>query len=269
MVVEKSMIKIDPLKCNKDYICIDECSYGFMFEKDDEGYPVINSSLYEKYCIKCWHCIAICPKGAISYPGIKQEDLDKSGRRDFLSYDQVGKFIRSRRSFRTFKEEPVPHGLLSKWLDITRWTPTASNSQQLNWILVREATQVANLAGILIDWLKENNQYPEVTEQWHKGHDIVLRHAPHLLIATLPADYAWAVTDAATAISYLELTANSLGLGTCWAGYFTRAASAYAPLREKLNLPQNHKVAGALMFGYPAYRFRNIPARNEISLQYL
>ncbi|MCP4348312.1 MAG: hypothetical protein GY795_22720 [Desulfobacterales bacterium] len=139
------MIKIDPSKCNKDYICMDECAYGFIYEKDDEGYPVINQSLFEKYCIKCWHCIAICPKGAISYPGVKQEDFDKLGHSDFLSHDQVEKFIRSRRSFRTFKEEPVSDEIISKWLDITRWSPTASNSQQLNWILVKDAKQVAHL----------------------------------------------------------------------------------------------------------------------------
>ena len=92
------MIKVDPSKCNKDYICIDECSYGFMFEKDDDGFPVINPSLFDKYCIKCWHCIAICPKGAISYPGVQQEDFDKLKREDFLAHDRVEKFIRARRS---------------------------------------------------------------------------------------------------------------------------------------------------------------------------
>lgn len=263
------MIKIDPSKCNKDYICIDECAYGFMYGKDDEGYPVINSSLFEKYCIKCWHCIAICPKGAISYPGVKQEDLEKLRGRDFLSHDQVEKFIRSRRSFRTFKEESVPNEIISKWLNITRWSPTASNSQQLNWVLVKDAKKVAHLAGIMIDWLKEKNDCPEIIEQWYQGNDILLRHAPHLLIVTLPKDYFWAMTDAATAISYLELTAYSLGLGTCWAGYFTRAVSEYAPLRKELNLSENHMVAGALMFGYPVSRFKKIPERNKISIQYL
>ena len=29
------MIKIDPSKCSKDYICIDECAYGFMYGKDE------------------------------------------------------------------------------------------------------------------------------------------------------------------------------------------------------------------------------------------
>ncbi len=51
------MIKIDPSKCNKDYICIDECAYGFMYEKDDEGYPVIRPSLFEKYYVSLWRMI--------------------------------------------------------------------------------------------------------------------------------------------------------------------------------------------------------------------
>ncbi len=262
------MIKIDLSKCNKDYICIDECAYGFMYEKNDEGYPVINQSLFEKYCINCWHCIAICPKGAISYPGIEPEKLDKLRSRDFLSHDQVEKIIRSRRSYRTFKKKSVPDETISKWLDITRLSPTASNSQQLNWILVKDEKQVAHLARITIDWLKEKNDYKEIIEQWNQGHDILLRHAPHLLVATLPEDYSWAMTDAATAISYLELTAHSLGLGTCWAGYFTRAAMEYAPLKKSLDLSKNHKVAGALMFGYPVYRFKKIPERNIVSIQH-
>ncbi|MCP4113458.1 MAG: hypothetical protein GY749_49340 [Desulfobacteraceae bacterium] len=191
-----------------------------------------------------------------------------NGIRTVIRITREPKFIRSRRSFRTFKEEPVSDEIVSKWLDITRWSPTASNSQQLNWILVKDAKQVAHLAGIVIDWLKKNNSYQEITEQWNQGHDIILRHAPHLLIATLPEDYSWAVTDAATAISYLELSAYSLGLGTCWAGYFTRAALEYAPLRERLDIPENHKVAGALMFGYPVYRFKKIPGRNKITIQY-
>jgi nitroreductase len=239
-----------------------------MYEKNNEGYPVINQSLFEKWCIKCWHCIAICPKGAISYPSVTPENLDNLNRKDLLSHDQVEKFIRSRRSIRTFKKEPVPDEIILKWLDITRWSPTASNSQQLNWILVKDTKKVAHLAGIVIDWLKKKEGYQEIIEQWNQGHDIVLRHAPHLLIVSLPEDYSWAMTDAATAISYLELTACSLGLGTCWAGYFTRAALEYTPLRNVLDLPKNQKVAGALMFGYPVYHFKKIPERNKIAIQY-
>lgn len=263
------MITIDHSKCNKDLLCIKECAYGFMYTKDENGYPVIQPSLFEKYCIHCWHCIAICPKGAMSSPGVTQKDLEQSRRDDVLSYDQLGQVIRSRRSFRTFKDASVPDDIIAQWLDMTRWAPTASNSQRLKWILVQDRQKVEHLASILIEWLKEKQSSPEIIQQWNQGHDIVLRHAPHLVMVTVPADYFWASTDAATAISYLELTASSLGMGTCWAGYFTRAASEYAPLRHALQLSENQNVGGALMFGYPVYRFSHIPTRNTVTIQYI
>ncbi|MCP4748245.1 MAG: hypothetical protein GY874_19230 [Desulfobacteraceae bacterium] len=263
------MIKIDTAKCNKDYMCINQCPYGFMYEKDDEGFPVIKSSLFEKYCIKCWHCIAICPKGAISHPGVKQENFEQIKSNDLPSHYQTEKFIRSRRSFRSFKKKSVPDDVISKWLDFTRWSPTASNSQQISWIIVKKAAKVAHFADIMVDWLKEKRSYPEIIEHCEQGHDILLRSAPHLLIAVLPKDYFWAMTDAATAISYLELTANSLGLAICWAGYFTKAASESPALINALNLTKNEKIAAALMFGYPVYRFNRIPERKELSVRYL
>lgn len=263
------MIKIDTTKCNKDYICIDECAYGFMYEKDDEGYPVINQSLFEKYCVKCWHCIAVCPKGAISYQGIEPDNLEDARRNDILPYEQAAKFIISRRSYRTFKDESVPDDLILKWMNITRWSPTASNTQNWEWLIVKDAEKVKRLAGILIDWLRGKDGYAEIIEQWEQGNDILLRGAPHLAIVTMPADFFWAMTDAATAISYLELTAKSLGLGTCWAGFFTRAATEYEPLKKELNLPEGRKVAGALMFGYPVYKFAKIPERNALKVNFI
>ena len=263
------MIEIDITGCNKDYLCVDVCPYGFMFEKDDEGYPFVDKAKSEKYCIDCWQCIAICPKGVVSSPGLKPEDLKKTGSKDIPSFDSIIDFIHARRSYRKFKIESVPEDLIEKWLDIARWSPTASNSQKVNYIVVKKRETVSEITEIMMKWLKEEGNYPEIIDAWEKGSDILLRDAPHLLITTLPKDYFWNMTDAATALSYLELSGKSLGLGTCWAGFFTRAAQSYKPLIEKLNLPENHIVAGALMFGYPVYKFGKVPDRKQISLQYI
>jgi nitroreductase len=65
------------------------------------------------------------------------------------------------------------------------------------------------------------------------------------------------------ALTYLELAAPSLGLGTCWAGYFTAAANFYPPLQKALDLPQGHLPYGATMIGYPKYSYQRIPPRNK------
>ncbi|MCP3926805.1 MAG: hypothetical protein GY714_29950 [Desulfobacterales bacterium] len=263
------MITIDNTKCNKDYICIDECPYGFIFEKDADGFPTVKKEIYEKYCIKCWHCISICPKAAISSPDVKQENLMRLKKEDFLTTEVAEKFIRSRRSIRKFKDETIPPETIENWLDITRWSPTASNSQKLNWIVIKDKEKLKTITGLMIDWIKKGGNYPEIVDQYEKGDDILLRHAPHLLIATLPEEYFWLMTDAATALSYLELTANSYDLGTCWAGFFIRAASEYEPLIKELDLPNNHRTGGALMFGHPVYNFKKVPERERFSLKYV
>jgi nitroreductase len=63
-------------------------------------------------------------------------------------------------------------------------------------------------------------------------------------------------------LSYLELYAPTLGLGSCWAGYFYSAVNAYPPLFQALKLPAKHKAFGAVMVGYPAHRYRRLPQRN-------
>ncbi|NNG01714.1 MAG: 4Fe-4S binding protein [Desulfobacteraceae bacterium] len=263
------MIKIDASKCNRDDLCSLECSYGFMFNKDDDGYPVIDKDLYEKYCIGCQHCIAVCPTGAISDAGYSQEDLERVDRKQAVPATVAAHHLKTRRSIRTFKDKPVPEEAIREFMEITRWSPTASNSQQLKWLVVKEKENISQLAALVIDWIKGMKAYPEIIEQWDAGNDIILRRAPHLAIVTAPKEYFWGYVDAATAISHLELFAPTVGLGTCWAGYFTRCASQFKPLTDSLELGPEQIVTGALMFGYPSHRFKAIPARNEVKLKFI
>ena len=60
------------------------------------------------------------------------------------------------------------------------------------------------------------------------------------------------------ALTYLELAAAGMGIGACWAGYLNAAANSFAPLTEKLPLPENHRCYGAMMIGYPRYGYHRL-----------
>ena len=60
-----------------------------------------------------------------------------------------------------------------------------------------------------------------------------------------------------------ELLAITEGLGSCWAGFFFRAASHWPPLQEALELPAGNTITGAMMTGYPKHPYQRIPLRNE------
>ena len=72
--------------------------------------------------------------------------------------------------------------------------------------------------------------------------------------------------DASIALTYIELSAHSLGVGACWAGFFTQAVAVYAPLREFLGLPQGSIVHGGQMLGYATYNYPCLPWRKPLDL---
>jgi nitroreductase len=75
--------------------------------------------------------------------------------------------------------------------------------------------------------------------------------------------------DSAIALSYMDLAAPSLGLGCCWAGFFMIAAGSWPPLAEAFQLPEGHKSFGAMMVGYPKFRYQRLPERNEAKITLL
>lgn len=57
------------------------------------------------------------------------------------------------------------------------------------------------------------------------------------------------------AMTYFDLATPSLGLGSCWNGYFNRAVLAWEPLDQMTNY-------GAMMVGYPKFKYSRMPTRN-------
>ena len=53
---------------------------------------------------------------------------------------------------------------------------------------------------------------------WDAGFDTVLRDAPVIVVASAPKEAMNGLGDVTLALSYLDLMAPTMGLGTCWAG---------------------------------------------------
>jgi nitroreductase len=102
-----------------------------------------------------------------------------------------------------------------------------------------------------------------IVDSWDNGIDRILRSAPHLIVAHGLSTLATSQTSCLIAVTYLDLAAPSLGLGTCWAGYFNAAANFYLPLQEALALPKGHLPYGSAMIGYPMYHYQRMPSRNK------
>lgn len=263
---------IDREKCNQDGICAAECPRSIILIDSETGYPGPEQD-YDEFCNKCGHCVAVCPAEALSLEWLKPEDCRNMKGDLTVTPEQAEQFLCGRRSIRAFKDKQMPREDLQKLLEIACSAPSAKNQQPWHWIVVEDPARVRKYAGLVIDAMRkmvsddlataEEMGIPKLVTAWDEGNDRICRGAPHVIVAHAEKDYLFGAEDTALAISLLDLYATSVGLGCCWGGYFYKTANAYPPLFEALGIPDDHSVYGAVMVGYPKFKYQRIPNRNQ------
>jgi nitroreductase/NAD-dependent dihydropyrimidine dehydrogenase PreA subunit len=267
-----NLITIDREKCNQDGICVSECPARILVMEKNEDFPV-PSLEFEEYCIRCGHCVAVCPTGALSLDWLEPENCRKMDKALALTPEQAEQFLRGRRSIRSFKEKTVPRETLEKLMEVACSAPSAKTKQPWHWIVVQEPQEVRRVAGLVVEGMRaflesdpeegKTRGYHRVVAAWDLGIDRVCREAPHLIIVHAEQDWTYAPEDTALALSLLDLYATSIGLGVCWGGYIYKAINTFPPLFDALGLPSGHLAFGAVMVGYPKFKYQRIPVRNQ------
>jgi nitroreductase/NAD-dependent dihydropyrimidine dehydrogenase PreA subunit len=267
-----SLLTVDQEKCKRDGHCVAECPARIIEMKDKESFPSPVDRA-EELCINCGHCVSVCPHGAMSLNTMKPDECPPM-RRDLLpTGEQTEHFFRARRSIRTYKAEPVDQATLARLIEMARYAPSGHNLQPVHWLVIDSPDEMKRLTSLVIDWMRVMiTDHPEVAgpmhfdlvvRAWENGLDRVLRGAPQLIVAHGTQAVPTVQAACTIALAYLELAAFSLGLGACWAGYFNSAAGFYPPLKKALALPKGHQCYGAMMIGYPKFRYHRLPLRDE------
>ena len=264
------MLHIDRTRCQRDGLCAAVCPMDIIVT-DNEGFPAFRDGGAE-LCIACGHCAAICPQSALvneKLPGGAAPAIDPNLG---VAPEALAQLLRSRRSIREFRSEPVPRERIEQALDAARWAPSAVNRQPVHWLVIQSPAEVRGLAGLVADFLRQGarvgTRYAAILEQWDQGNDLILRGAPHLVVAHAPQDWAWSAVDCTIALTQFELALVNSGIGTCWAGFLSWAAREYPPLKEALGLPAGHEAYGALMLGLPRYAYPQSPPRQPAQVEW-
>jgi nitroreductase/NAD-dependent dihydropyrimidine dehydrogenase PreA subunit len=265
-----ALLTIDEKTCNRDGICAAVCPMGIIdYSRGELPAP---SAEADDLCIACGHCVAVCPTASISHTKMAARQCPPVQKELELTAGRCGHFLRSRRSIRVYKDKPVSREDLVALIGIASHAPSGHNSQSPRWRVIDDSDQVRQLAGAVIDWMRwmVDNQ-PDIADElhmarairrWEAGTDVILRGAPALVVAHAEKTDRTAPAACTTALAYMELAATSMGLGSCWAGYFYAASLSFAPLVKALALPEGHQPFGALMVGYPRFVYRRLPLRN-------
>jgi nitroreductase/NAD-dependent dihydropyrimidine dehydrogenase PreA subunit len=264
-----ALFTVDQPTCIRDGLCSAVCPMQIIdFSKGSYPSPVAAA---DAICIRCGHCVAVCPTASLRHSELPVAECPPIREELQLSPEQIRQFLRRRRSIRNYRLQPVPRDALQQLIETARYAPSGHNSQSARWLVLDQREELDRLRVIMADWMRWMlSNMAELALSLHMdraleriagGEDVVLRGAPALIVAYGDKTDRLAPSTCTIALSYLELAATGLDLGTCWAGYFNAAAGSFPPLIAALGLPEGQQSFGAMMVGYPQYRYQRLPER--------
>jgi nitroreductase len=217
-----------------------------------------------------------------------------------IEADALQQLLRKRRSIRNYNQKrSVTRSVIEKMLEAARYSPTGSNAQSLEHIVVLGRENVAELVRLTMeDFRKELKLLEDIDMQkpmdpaelkelqywlgtyarlingYDTGEDemfydspgVIITHAPSAL-STTPTPVP--VEDATLASFHMMLMAEILGLGTCYIGNFYEKANENDAVREFLGVPQENEILMCFSFGYPTVRFRRLVDRNPVKVEWI
>lgn len=146
--------------------------------------------------------------------------------------------IRTRRSIRSYSDQPVPEDALKRVLEAAHVAPSANNTQPWHYIVVRDTEKRQALA------------------QLSANQDFVAE-APVVIVCVgkrYHDRWSWIgenmyLVDCAISLDHLTLAARNEGLGTCWIGAI--GAASQQGMQKLLKIPQGQAVFMLTPLGYP------------------
>ena len=288
-------------KCIKCLECVKECPSG-LFIKPQTELGEKRKVIFEDPgdgCIECGHCIAVCPTEAVIFD-TEDEPLtfeQANNPEKIIDHDNLMKFMRIRRSIRRFKDQEVPKEKIQSVLKAMRYAPSAKNDRAWKYIVLRDEGKierirksVIKMLGLLKRLLKYKRFLKYVVpkeiktmltdprteislndffERVERGEDPVFYNAPVLIISHAPEEGSLHLNDAGIALTHGMFAAQSVGLGTCWIGYAQEALNRYEDLKEMLDIPDDDKITGAFILGYPDVEYQRAPPREPLEVSWI
>jgi len=262
-------------KCNNCMQCVLDCASGVW--KNIDGIPEMTD---QNLCNRCSHCVAVCPKNAIENDFLKIEQVRRVKRKR-IDPEVYKEIVLSRRSIRHYTDRPVEPETVKDIIDVTRYSPTASNSQHVSYIVItdpnilKEISEMvfstaasfykysntrsgkiffkgrkysASIDAMLEKYVEPMAYYMELKDS---GRDLILHNAPVLILLHGPSMSFFGADNCNIAAANMTNYAHSLGLGSCYIGFVTLLSRFNKKLCRLINLPKGRKVYASIVLGYP------------------
>lgn len=162
--------------------------------------------------------------------------------------NEVLSVIRSRRSVRRYRPDPIPEETLNRIIEAGLWAPSACNEQSWHFTVVTNRELIDRMSAVSKEAMLRlpNEMFVRMAENpdFH-----VFYHAPVVVVVSGRRDAVSPLVDCSAAIENMILAAASLGIGSCWIG-LVRGFLAVPQEVAKLGIPEGYEPYYAVCLGY-------------------
>ncbi len=163
-----------------------------------------------------------------------------------MDYQEFMEVVKSRRSVRAFKPEPVPEEMIAQVVEAAKLAPTGNNTQPLEIVAVTDATLISDIESKLGEAF-----IPTFAQRFKAPAMIVVLGDPRLCAAFpkgpgVPEKIFHA--SLCLAIENMFLAIAALGLGSVWKEVPPLSAMK---IKDLLKIPQIFDVTVILPLGFP------------------
>ncbi len=269
--------------CTRCGLCSKVCgSKRIEIDENDRPFKIISEG-----CNDCGHCVAVCPDNAVRNNRMDMRDFMEMVDPE-ISIEQFTHLVRNRRSIRNYKSEPLKKEHIDKIMGVVNYIPTGSNRQSLKYKFITDQELLQEIKLAIASKIrfvsKLINNFPmkyfvseksrrsmhRLIELFDRGDDTFLRGAPCLLIIYTEEKYfkipQW---DAGIASNTIDLTAQTLGVGTLMNGYFVVLSERYRSIKKLVQIPKNNQILTAINLGYPSIRYKKTVYRRPLDIKIL
>ncbi len=211
----------------------------------------------EKECIQCGHCVAICPKAAVTIPEYDMADVEEIDSSLVLDPKVVLQAIKSRRSVRKYKEKKISKEDLEILAKAGQYTATAKNTQNCRFVFVQD--QIEELKQQVWDYIEQQDPVKDPgmkvyasfnrRRKANPADDFLFRDAP--VVVYIATDNPW---DAGMAAQNIEMMAVSMGMGVLYNGFLARITDDNEAVKAWMGIEGN-SIKACMLLGYPERKY--------------
>jgi F420 biosynthesis protein FbiB-like protein len=191
----------------------------------------------------------------------------------------LAEVMRSRRSVRHFRREPVSRATIERLIEAARWAPSAHNAQPWRFVVLEDEPRRRDLARAMArrfqtDLQADGMPVDKALTRAARA-QARLSEAPAVVLVCLTlqdaqvypdapraaAEHQMAVESTALAVENLLLSAHEAGLGACWL-----CSPLFCPeiVVRELNLPRDWEPQAFILLGVPE-RSPSAPERRPLA----